>query len=503
MTLTPLATDLSLRVFDNPLVTSVNGTLAALLVTVALVYWVTSSKLYRCIPILNVIPAVFLVYFMPMVLNTLGIFDAGATRALYGQLKVLALPLSLVLLLVGTDLPLIARLGPKVIAVMLFASVGIVVGGVVAFACTQGMIGDPDLWRGMGALAGSWIGGSANMIAAKEALECPQRVFTPMTVIDVACGYGWMIVVIALAGYQKTCDRWNRADTGMIEKINERLGEIHAQRTRPIKTPALLAMLAVGALVAHLCVLSGRWFDETLLNLPGDERRANLELMMTDADWTAFETRMAVLAAEADVAGFGALAVGERLAALGEIDGAYEKSATIAMRNVLRDRGADPTHFERPLHSLSTVLNWLAIALILTSLAGLLLSLTPLSRLEDSGASEVGYALLFIVLAAIGSRADLNEVFKEPAYLLLGTVWIAVFAVTLFLAIKIFRAPMFFVATASQANIGGVVSAPIVAGVYQPNLAIAGVLMAVIGQVVGTFLALLTGWLCSLIAIGG
>jgi uncharacterized membrane protein len=145
----------------------------------------------------------------------------------------------------------------------------------------------------------------------------------------------------------------------------------------------------------------------------------------------------------------------------------------------------------------------LAIGLIFASLLGLALSFTKLRGLEDSGASEVGYTLLFLVLASIGARADLNEIFGQGWYLLLGVIWILVFAVVLFALTKIFRAPLFLAATASQANIGGAVSAPIVAGQYQPNLAVVGVLMAVIGQVVGTFLAIGTGWLCSLIATGG
>jgi uncharacterized membrane protein len=506
--LTPLiatsaSAETTLRILDQPPITSMNGTIAALLLTVALIYWVAGSRVYKSLPIIKVIPAVFLVYFIPMVLNTIGLFDAGTTKALYDSLKVFALPMSLVLLLVGADLPLIMKLGPKAIAVMLCASVGIVVGGFVAFVLTQGLIDDPDLWKGVGALAGSWIGGSANMIAAKEALQCPQSVFTPMTIVDVICGYGWMIVVIALAGIQARYDKWNRADTRVIEQINSHMGEIHAQRSKPIKTPLLIGMLGVAALAAHWSMLSGRWIETNFINLPSDERLFHLEAQMEPGDWKAFEDRMAILAPGTDASGIGELASAARVDRLGALDGETEKSATIALRTLLGELGRDVTSFERPLHwMLGDVLNYLAIGLIFASLLGLALSFTPLRSFEDSGASEVGYMLLFLTLASIGARADLNEILGQGWYLLLATLWIVIFAGVLFALTKIFRAPLFLVATASQANIGGAVSAPIVAGAYQPNLAVVGILMAVIGQVVGTFLAIATGWLCSLVAMG-
>lgn len=505
LNLIPMASDgqMSVRIFQNPPVTTANGALATLLLTVALIHWVASSKLYKNIPILKHIPAVFLVYFVPMVLNTIGLFDPSTTSAIYNTLKLLALPMSLVLLLVGTDVPLIMRLGPKAILIMVLASIGVVVGGFIAFAATQGFIGDPDLWRGVGALAGSWIGGSANMIAAKEALQCPQRVFTPMAIIDIICGYGWMIVVIWFATWQAKYDKWNRADTRVIEELNTKMGEIHAQRSKPIKTPALLAMLGVSAIIAHLCMISGRFVDDTMIHMPSNERLSKLEALMTDADWTTFEEKLGTLAEGVDVSGFPQMLPIERVDRMGEIDDANDESATIALRLTLEEKDIDPYQVEYPLYALGGIVNYLALGLILASLIGIALSFTGLRSLEDSGASEIGYALLFLVLASIGSTADLNKIFGQEAYLLLGTIWILVFVLVLFVLTKVFRAPLFLVATASQANIGGAVSAPIVAGVYQPNLAVVGILMAVLGQVLGTFLAIATGWLCSLIAIGG
>ncbi|NUP88813.1 MAG: DUF819 family protein [Candidatus Sumerlaeia bacterium] len=487
----------NLKLFEEPLITSPNGLIAALLLLLAVLYWMTGSRWYRATPVLRLIPTVFLVYLTPMVLNTLGVFGSDASRIVYGLLRDFALPLSLVLLLIGTDLPLILRLGPRALLLMVIASLGVAASGITSFALWQGTIGDPDLWRGVGSLCGSWIGGSANMIAIKEALSCPQHVFTSMTVVDVVVGYSWMIIVIALAGAQTRVDRWNRARTEVIDEINTRLGEIHAQRSKPIRTPALLAMLGIGAVGAHLCLLGGKWIDHTCISIPGPERLARLSALMTPEDWRAIDERLGALVTGQPLA---AMAPEERPRALAEIDGAADLSGTIAARDVLRERGVDPHQIEAPLFVLSTVLNGLAIALIAVSLLGLALSLTPLRRLEDSGASEVGYALLFLTLASIGSRADLNSIFEAPAYLLLGATWIGLFAIWLFIALRLFRSPLFLVASASQANIGGAVSAPVVSAAYQPNLAVVGLLMAIVGQILGTFLGIGTGWVCSILA---
>ncbi len=137
-----------------------------------------------------------------------------------------------------------------------------------------------------------------------------------------------------------------------------------------------------------------------------------------------------------------------------------------------------------------SVLGAYAVMIILVTLIGLGLSLTPVARLEHYGASKLGYALLFIVLARIGAKGDLNAIREFPAYLLMGVVWILTHGGLLLFAVKRLRVPIFFAATASQANIGGAVSAPVVAAAYQPGLAVVGLLMAIVGNILGTFTGL-------------
>src|SRR5699024_1669064 len=127
--------------------------------------------------------------------------------------------------------------------------------------------------------------------------------------------------------------------------------------------------------------------------------------------------------------------------------------------------------------------------ILLVSAVGIILSFTPIRMLENYGASKVGYAGIYLLLASIGAKADLAYVLDAPQYVLLGLVWLAIHVITIFIFARLLRAPLFFVAVGSQGNIGGSSSAPVVASVFQPALAPVGLLMGILGNVVGTYAA--------------
>lgn len=138
-----------------------------------------------------------------------------------------------------------------------------------------------------------------------------------------------------------------------------------------------------------------------------------------------------------------------------------------------------------------SVLNAFSWAVVLLTSAALLLSLTRASRLEAAGASTLGYAGFYLLLASVGAQGDLRQVAAHPQFVLLGVIIIAVHAVTLWLTARLLRAPSFFVGAASQACVGGYSSAPVVAALYQPQMAPVGLLLAVLGNVAGTYIGLL------------
>ena len=123
---------------------------------------------------------------------------------------------------------------------------------------------------------------------------------------------------------------------------------------------------------------------------------------------------------------------------------------------------------------------------------GLAASFTKLSHLEGAGASKVGTVFIFLLVAIIGTRMDVFAIADEPLLFLLGGIWMLIHVILLLVVAKLIRAPFFFVAVGSKANVGGAASAPVLAAAFHPALASVGVLLAVLGYALGTYGAILT-----------
>jgi len=133
---------------------------------------------------------------------------------------------------------------------------------------------------------------------------------------------------------------------------------------------------------------------------------------------------------------------------------------------------------------------------------GILLSFTKAKNYEGAGASKLGSVFIYILVATIGMKMDLTTIFENPGLIAIGLVWMAIHAGLLILVAKLIRAPFFFLAVGSQANVGGAASAPVVAAEFHPSLASVGVLLAVFGYVVGTYGAILCTILMEMAAVG-
>ncbi len=151
-----------------------------------------------------------------------------------------------------------------------------------------------------------------------------------------------------------------------------------------------------------------------------------------------------------------------------------------------------PAEWRLQDYSLTSGFFWIVT---LATTFGLLLSATRARRLEGVGASKVGSAMLYVLVATIGMHMDLSALLDKPLLFLLGLIWISVHAGLMLLVAKLIRAPLFFMAVGSQANIGGAASAPVVATAFHPALAPVGVLLAVVGYALGTYAAYITGLL--------
>lgn len=380
------------------------GTLAAVF---GLVFFLSGLPAFR--KIFDVVPPVLWAYFVPTLLTTFGVLPPASP--VYAWMTRHLLPLALFLLMVTVDLRSVLRLGPLALTMMVAGTLGIVIGGPIVYLLFGGLLPE-DAWKGFAALSGSWIGGTANLVAIKESVGAPDAIMGPIIVVDTVVGYGWMALLLLFSSRQARFDRWNHARGEALEDANRRIRKLGVNR-RPIDVRGAAMVLGLG-----------------------------------------FAGAMA------------ALAMGDLLPTVG-----------------------DPTIISKT--------TW-AVLIVVTG--GLLLSFTPAAKLEEVGASTLGYAALYLLLTAIGAQANLRAVAAAPAFLLAGIVWIAIHATILLLVARLLRAPLFFFATASMANIGGVASAPLVAGVYHPAMAPVGLLLAVAGYVLGIYGGLLCAAILAFLA---
>ncbi|CAM4288401.1 DUF819 domain-containing protein [Gillisia hiemivivida] len=155
------------------------------------------------------------------------------------------------------------------------------------------------------------------------------------------------------------------------------------------------------------------------------------------------------------------------------------------------------TDSKSALSSFSSSFFWM---ISIATAIGIILSFTKFKSYEGAGASKIGSVFIYMLVATIGMKMDLTMVFENPGLIAIGLVWMGIHAVLLILVAKLIKAPYFFLAVGSQANVGGAASAPVVAAAFHPSLATVGVLLAVFGYVVGTYGAILCTILMQLAA---
>ncbi len=146
-------------------------------------------------------------------------------------------------------------------------------------------------------------------------------------------------------------------------------------------------------------------------------------------------------------------------------------------------------------NGLNTLMSGFFWLIVIATTFGVGLSFTKARNLEGVGASKFGSVFIYILVATIGMKMNIGEVFKNPGLFAIGLIWMLVHVITLLGVAKLIKAPFFFVAVGSQANVGGAASAPIVASAFDSSLAPVGALMAVLGYALGTYGA----WACALL----
>ncbi|MGD8452038.1 MAG: DUF819 family protein [Phycisphaerae bacterium] len=504
------------------------GILAVLLGVLAVIFWLVQHAVFG--RIFKVVPALVFCYFVPTALTTAGILPAESP--LYSWIKSFVLPAALLLLILALDLPGIMRLGPKALIMVLAGTTGVVLGGPLALWICRGLL-PANAWQGMTALAGSWIGGGANFVALGDIAGASSTMMAIMVVPDVLVANIWMGVLLYLSAHQHRIDGWTGANAQAIRELERRLSDFQERVRRVTTLPDLMMIVALGFVVSWVSYVGGQKLFATTsgvvrevghrtLSAPGvmDDIPLRDVRHMLDA---AFEADVDVLAAGPTVhtLGYGACRLTAECPVFNVGDTIYETHEDV-IREAATAVFAEPSTFaaldvmdivhgidvaERAVPSvvaaarsgstwypigrfLSETLGASTWKYVLVTTIGILLSLTAARNLEGAGASRVGSVLLYLLVACIGASANFQEVLKQPAFFLMGFVWMSVHIAFILGVGYLIRAPIFFVAVGSQANIGGAASAPVVAAAYHPSLAPVGALLAILGYVLGTYAGL-------------
>ncbi len=381
------------------------GILAILLGVLALLFTIDRHPVFG--KIFKVIPLLVFAYFVPTILSNTGVIPLKSP--LYDFIMDWLLPASLILLTLSVDVKAIMHLGRNTVILFLVGTAAIVIGGPLAYLAFGWLAPSSmgvEVWKGLAALSGSWIGGGANFIAIGRSVGVQDTTLSLMVVVDVAISSLWLATLLWFAGRNEEMDEKIGADRTAIETVKAKVEDFHKDVARPTNLADLLMIVTIG---------------------------------------------------------FGGTAIAQ------------------AVSQALPEIGNIVSHF-----------TWVVI--FVTTL-GLIISFTPLRNLEGAGASSIGSLFLYLLVATIGAKAEFARVVEVPGLVVIGAVWLGIHAVIILLTRWKLKAPIFFAAVGSQANVGGAASAPIVAGAFHPSLAPVGVLLGIGGYVLGTYAGLVCAFL--------
>jgi uncharacterized membrane protein len=216
--------------------------------TLGLVFWTQSRTSGFWKKFYTYVPALLLCYFIPGIYNSIGLVDGAASQLYNPVASRVLLPAALVLLTLTIDLRAILRLGPKLLLMYIASSISIMAGAILAFLLLRAVhpatVGG-DTWAGMTALAGSWIGGGANMMAMKEIFQVNATTFGQFAVVDVGVAYVWMAILIFLAGRAKEIDARSGADTRALDDLKQRMASFQAQHARIASLSDLMIIIGI------------------------------------------------------------------------------------------------------------------------------------------------------------------------------------------------------------------------------------------------------------------
>ncbi len=347
---------------------------------------------------LQYIPSIVLLYMSVMILSSWGLFENNERITQeYKILKSNLLPAMLFLMLLPNKVTALLKLGPKMLLTFFLATSSLFIAFVLVFLVFDLAYSDISI---LAPLAGSWMGGTANMLALSSVVQSSEEDIGIIMLIDSVDYSLWVMLLLLLVPYASSFNTFTKASNPIEDIPLENRCALH------FSTKGYIVLISSALLVSALSQVLGISLSK------------------------------------------------------------FIGSAT----------------------------SW---SIILATLAGIAFSFSPLSKIR--GLQATANAMLYLLIALIASRANIHFDMSLLFYLGLGISILFVHALLMLIFAKVFRLDLFSISVASLANIGGIASAPILCAAYAQSLVGIGVLMATIGYIIGTFVALflseVLGWI--------
>jgi uncharacterized membrane protein len=246
---------------NQPLITNDAVVIGILFLILFLVFKASNSSSSFLQKLFKVFPPILFCYFIPGLLNSFHIIS-GENSGVYPFVSKYLLPVCLLLFTISLDVEMLKKLGWRALLVFFAGTAGVMIGGPLAVKIM--MIINPEifsaykpdeLWRGLGTIAASWIGGGANQTALKEILKPTDYVFSQMVAIDVIIAEGWLAVLLVGVAYSKKIDKWLKADDTIVSDIKNSLEISKSEKEKIPEMYDYLKILTVSFVCTGLAYL--------------------------------------------------------------------------------------------------------------------------------------------------------------------------------------------------------------------------------------------------------
>ena len=208
------------------------------------------------------LPAIVIIYFIVVLFSTFGLWEkTESVTATYKTVKSNLLPAMIFLMLLLADMREIFKLGKKMLLTFLLASTSIALGFIGMFILFQSSFG-PDAWKPFAALSGSWMGGTANMVAIQGALELPDSAMGYTLLIDSIDYAIWVMILLALVPFAKKFNDWSKADTSVIDEVGAKLAQKEESK-KPMDFSSLFLLLGSALFVSALAQYTASFLPTT------------------------------------------------------------------------------------------------------------------------------------------------------------------------------------------------------------------------------------------------